>query len=140
LVKAGSSGRSEITDLNPEEIVMNPSVKSESRSFLPFAAAMLFACALVTPSAFAGDEPRSETVKFQDLNVDSPAGVEALYNRIHAAARRVCAQSDPVAVAGVGSCIRKAEGKAIQDLNLPGLTAYYRMKTGGKADTLTASR
>ena len=118
---------------------MNSSVKSENRSILAIAAALLLACALVTPNAFAGDE-RSETVKFQDLNLDAPAGVEALYNRIHSAARRVCAQSDPVATQGVGGCIRKAEAKAIQDVNLPALTAFYRTKNGGKSDALTASR
>jgi UrcA family protein len=36
---------------------------------------------------------RSETVKFQDLNVGTPAGVEALYGRIHSAAVRVCSPS-----------------------------------------------
>jgi UrcA family protein len=119
---------------------MKSSIKSENRAFFPFAIAMLLACALATSNAFAGNEARSETVKFQDLNVDTPAGVEALYNRIHWAAKRVCAESDPVAARGVGACIRKAEGKAISDLNLPGLTAYYQMKTGGHGDSLTASR
>jgi UrcA family protein len=119
---------------------MKSSVKSENRAFFPFAIATLLACVLASSNAFAGDEVRSETVKFQDLNVDTPAGVAALYNRIHGAARRVCAQSDPVAARGVGACIRKAEGKAITDLNLPGLTAYYQMKTGEHADALTASR
>jgi len=119
---------------------MKSSVKGESRAIIPVAIAMLLASVLATPNAFAGDAARSETVKFQDLNVDTPAGVETLYNRIHAAARRVCAESDPVASQGVGNCIRKAEGKAISDLNLPGLTAFYRMKNGGKGDALTASR
>jgi len=119
---------------------MKSSVKSENRAFFPFAIAMLLACAFVTSNAFAGGEVRSETVKFQDLNVDTPAGVETLYNRIHSAARRVCAESDPVAARGVGVCIRKAESKAITDLNLPGLTAYYRLKSGEHGAALTASR
>jgi len=119
---------------------MKSSVKSESRAIFPVVIAMLLASVFATSNAFAGDEARSETVKFQDLNVDTPAGVETLYNRIHSAARRVCAESDPVAAMGEGNCIRKAEGKAISDLNLPGLTAFYRTKNGGRGDTLTASR
>jgi UrcA family protein len=119
---------------------MKSSVNSENRVIFPAAIAMVLACVLAASNAFAGDEARSETVKFQDLNVDTPAGVETLYNRIHSAARRVCAESDPVAVWGVENCIRKAEGKAISDLNLPGLTAYYRTKNGGKREALTASR
>ena len=68
---------------------MKSNVKTVSRPILAYAAAMWLACGLVASNAQAGDE-RSETVKFADLNLSSPEGVEALYGRIHAAARRVC--------------------------------------------------
>ena len=71
---------------------MKSNVKTLNRPILGCAAAMWLACSLVASNAHAGDEARSETVKFADLDLSSPAGVEALYGRIHAAARRVCDQ------------------------------------------------
>jgi UrcA family protein len=122
-----------------EEIIMNLSVKSANRVALAFSTAVLVACAVVS-SAFADEEVRSETVKFQDLNVNTAAGVEALYQRIHSAAKRVCSESDPLQQIAAGACARKAEVRAIDKVNLPQLTAYYRMKTGDQTQPLAAKR
>ncbi len=65
---------------------MNSNVKTISKAFFVGSTAMLLACVLVVSSAFADGQIRSETVKFQDLKVGTPAGGEALYRRIHAAA------------------------------------------------------
>src|SRR5262249_13157158 len=92
------------------------------------------------PGAFAEEPLRSETVKFPDLNVDTPSGAQTLYSRIHEAAKRVCEQRDPVMQAGVLSCIRKTEANAIQYLNLPQLTAYYQGKTGNRSQPVIAQR
>jgi UrcA family protein len=101
---------------------------------------VLLACVFVVSNAFADEQFRTETVKFQDLNVSASAGVEALYNRIHAAAKRVCFSSgDPVAISERG-CARKAEAQAVEELNLPLLTGYYRMKNGGRTEVFTANR
>src|SRR5579871_1804243 len=95
--------------------------------------AMLLAFA-VTTGAQADEQVRSETVKFPDLNMDSPAGVQTLYDRIHAAAKRVCSESDPILRLAQASCARKAEAGAIQKLALPQLTAFYQAKTGNKTE------
>ena len=116
---------------------MNWNVKSNSRSMVG-ATAMWVACLLVAFNAHAGDA-RSESVKFADLNLGSPAGVEALYGRIHAAARRVC-QQPAGELAAVGRCMRKAEGEAIGKVNNPLLTAFYQKKTGSPPQTITANR
>ena len=81
-------------------------------------------------------------MKFQDLNVDTPEGVQALYSRIHAAARRVCSESDPLLKAAVDICTRKAEGDAIAKLDLPQLTAYYHNQdqASAHAQPLVAAR
>ena len=100
---------------------------------LVLSTAMLLASVWVVPGAFAEESVRSETVKFEDLNVDTPAGVQTLYSRIHAAARRVCEVPDPVMRLGAFKCVSKAEAKAIQTLSLPQLTAYYRQKTGNQS-------
>ena len=119
---------------------MYSNVKTVSRMPLAFSAAMLLACVWAVSTAFAGEQLRSETVKFQDLNVSTPEGVQALYGRIHAAARRVCSSSDPIQQFGAADCAKKAEAKAIETVNLPQLTAFYRMKTGDHTQPLSASR
>src|SRR6516164_8830286 len=106
-----------------EEIIMNSSVKIANRMPLAFSAAMLLACVWAVSTALAGEQVRSETVKFSDLDVSTSEGVQALYGRIHAAAWRVCAtrSADPLYQIGARSCARQAEGKAIDALNLPQL-------------------
>jgi UrcA family protein len=120
---------------------MNSSVKTINKALLSYSTAMLLSCVLVVSSAFAADQVRSETVKFGDLNVGAPAGAEALYIRIHSAATRVCSQPRDVWQTHLeSSCTKNAEAKAIEKVNLPLLTAYYRMKTGGHKETFTANR
>jgi UrcA family protein len=121
---------------------MNSKVKTVNRLSPALAAAMLLACAWALSTAFAGEQVRSETVKFQDLNVNTSQGVEALYGRIHAAAWRVCSTSstDPLYQSAARDCARKAEAKAIGTVNLPQLTAFYRIKTGDHTQPLSASR
>ena len=118
---------------------MNSNVKTENRSILAYTAAMWLACVLVAVNAHAGDQTRSETVKFADLNLGSQAGVEALYGRIHAAARRVC-QEPPCEQAGVKKCMNKAESDAIGKVNVPLLTAFYQKRNGSQPQTITANR
>jgi len=119
---------------------MNSNVKTESRIPVAFSIAVLLACTAIVSSAFADDQVRSETVKFADLNVNTPAGAETLYTRIHWAAKRVCPESEPVLRAAAAACARKAEAQAIEKLSLPQLTAYYQMKTGKHTEPLSANR
>jgi UrcA family protein len=95
------------------------------------AAGVLLACVFVVSSAFAAEpdgEVRMEHVKFQDLNLDTAAGVAALYKRIRAAAQRVCAVSGPIELVfyvsrASAKCIKDAKARAIEKINLPALTA-----------------
>ena len=117
---------------------MNSNIKTP----LVLAAALLLAGVWGASSAFGDEEVRSEKVKFQDLNVNTQEGVQALYSRIHRAAKHVCSDSDPVLRSAAGACARAAEGNAIAKLNLPQLTAYYQVKTktGGPNQPLVAAR
>ena len=117
---------------------MNSIVKSDNRTILAYVAVLWLACGLAVSNAQAGDA-RSETVKFGDLNLDSQAGVEALYGRIHAAARRVC-EMPAGEQAAAERCMAKAERQAIGKLNISSLTAFYHKKTGSEPLTITASR
>jgi UrcA family protein len=119
---------------------MSSNVKTVKRVPLAFSTAALLACVWAVSTAFAGEQFRSETVKFQDLNLNAPEGVQALYGRIHAAAWRVCTSSDPIQFMGSSSCARRAEAQAIEKVNLPQLTAFYRAKTGNTSQPLSANR
>jgi UrcA family protein len=121
---------------------MNSNIKTGNRIRLALATATLLTCVCGASGAFADEEVRSERVKFQDLNVDTPEGVQALYGRIHAAAKRVCADSDPVTRGAAPACAGKAESNAIAKLNLPQLTVYYHIKTrtGDHTQPLVAAR
>lgn len=117
---------------------MNSNVKSDNRSSLGYVTAMCLAFVLAAFNAQAGNV-RSETVKFGDLNLGSPAGVEALYGRIHAAARRVCGRPAGEQT-GVSTCMAKAESDAIRRVDVPLLTAYYQNKTRSHPQTIIAYR
>jgi UrcA family protein len=121
---------------------MNSNVKTASRIIIAVQAAMLLACILVVSNASADDQVRAETVKFADLNVNTPEGVAALYRRIHQAANRVCAYDGFDQLLWIGSvdCARKSEAEAVGKVALPQLTAYYEMKTGKHTQPLSASR
>ena len=121
---------------------MNSSAKIANRMPLAFSAAMLLACVWAVSPTIAGEQLQSETVKFSDLDVSTSAGVQVLYGRIHAAAWRVCTtpSADPIYQMGARSCAKDAEAKAIGRLNLPQLTAFYRVKTGDHTQPLSANR
>ena len=118
---------------------MYSNLKTASRIPLAITTAVLLACVAVS-TARANDEPRSEVVKFADLNVDTPAGAQTLYGRIHAAAKRVCSDGDPIWRLAVAACARDAEARAVAKVGLPQLTALYRMKTGQQPLPVIANR
>ena len=119
---------------------MKSNVQTYRRSRLVLRTATLVAFGLVASYAFADEQLRTETVKFQDLNVNSPAGVEALYDRIHSAAKRVCSEAGRIEQARASACAKKTEAHAVETLNLPTLTTYYQVKTGGFTQPLSANR
>jgi UrcA family protein len=140
LAKPKSEAGAKLPTNLTEVIIMNSNIKTRISHAL--ATAMLLTCVWGVSSAFADEQVRSERVKFQDLNVTTPEGVQALYGRIHAAANRVCFESDPVLRGAQGACARKAEANAIEKLNLSQLTAYYKIKTknGDHTQPLVATR
>src|SRR5262252_5265212 len=101
-----------------QETIMNSNVKTHNRSTFGYAAAAFLTCVLFAFNAQAADQIRSETVKFADLNLGSSAGVETLYERIQAAARRVCYQSNED-MRAYTVCVTKAQSDAVGKVNLP---------------------
>jgi UrcA family protein len=76
----------------------------------------------------ANDAP-ARSVRFDDLNLSSPAGVQALYVRIQWAAVAVCGPSEITGTRIVSrawkDCVSSSIREAVLKVNLPPLTAYY---------------
>ena len=76
---------------------------------------------------------KSVTVNYADLNLNTPAGVEALYARLRAASRSVCDLGLRRALAEVvasRSCFREVLATAVGSANMPTLTARHRTASG----------
>jgi UrcA family protein len=68
----------------------------------------------------------STGILFQDLNLTTTAGVDALYQRIHSAAERVCTNSEQsnLAASDSAKCTKDSLARAIKEIDLPALTAF----------------
>ena len=72
-------------------------------------------------------------VKYADLNINTPAGAAALYQRIRVAADQVCAfpgTRDLAVFAKVKACTDQAVAHAVAAVNNPTLTGIYDVNTG----------
>lgn len=91
------------------------------------AAFALSGFAALTPS-LANDFPEAR-VPYSDLNLASPAGAQAMLNRIKAAASRVCGGTpDNREIAQkqfYRGCVKVATDRAVAQLNAPMVTALH---------------
>jgi UrcA family protein len=88
--------------------------------------------ALLGSQVFAA-EPPSTKVKYGDLNLQTPAGVEALYKRIDQAAKEVCALAGTRGLLNLTferDCVASTESQAIKRVHNEALSAYYQAKIG----------
>lgn len=91
------------------------------------------AAAVSGPAWSAQEVVEHRVVRFGDLNLDHPAGIENLYGRLRRAARAVCGKPSTIAPtlkARHRECVRSALGNAVAEVNNRQLTAYYLQKTG----------
>lgn len=75
---------------------------------------------------------RSVTIRYDELDLAKQQGVEALYVRIGSAARRVCRADSSSSLqdrANSGNCYQDAIARAVEQVNLPTLTAIHVAKT-----------
>jgi len=73
------------------------------------------------------------TVRYADLNLNTPAGVEMLYARLRAASRSVCGVVDAHGLndaQAAKSCYREVLEAAVENAHLPTLTALHSAGTG----------
>jgi UrcA family protein len=88
---------------------------------------VLYSCAPAW--ADTGTAPRSVTVRFEDLNINSARGAAQLYHRIEHAAEDVCGGNPaPLRLLKIesvyASCVRGAVSGAVARVNHPAVTAY----------------
>lgn len=72
-----------------------------------------------------GAEVPAKTVRFQDLNLNTDAGVQVLYKRIHGAANQVCGNvdwKDLVVARAHKACVDRAVADAVAAVNNQMLT------------------
>jgi UrcA family protein len=81
-------------------------------------------------SAVSAADPGSAgiTVKFADLNIASPSGALVLYERIRAAAQRVCSYYWFQTDADEARCLQDAIANAVTKVNQPALSAVYNTR------------
>jgi len=96
-----------------------------------FAVASAFAALVVTTTSFAtpySDAAPSVTVRYDDLNLATSAGVDTLYRRISSAARAVCSDEnshDLAIVAANRLCRENAVAQAVREVNNPQLALVH---------------
>lgn len=107
-------------------------------SSVTFRCAVALVAVLVSGSVLADQPDPSKTVSYADLNLKSSAGVEALYKRIKKAAYEVCQIPTGTHQIKIESefkaCKADAVDRAVQQTNLPTLTALHQTKTGRNVD------
>jgi UrcA family protein len=76
---------------------------------------------------------RSVTVRYVDLDLNTPAGVEELYARLRTASRSVCnvgERQSLVQAMAAKSCYTQVLGAAVDEAKLPTLTALHHADSG----------
>ena len=94
-------------------------------------AAALTGFSVSARAATSAVKVRSITVRYAELDLAKPQGVEALYTRIGGAARRVCRADSALRLrdrANSSSCYQDAIGRAVEQVNLPTLTDLHQAK------------
>ena len=77
------------------------------------------------------DEAPAVTVRYYDLNLNSPEGVASLYGRLHAAALDVCKQAEGAQLVNRvfwsewNECVAHAVANAVNDVHSEKLSTYH---------------
>lgn len=105
-----------------------------ARHLLQCCLAVAMSCA-ASVGAFAADaQSRSESVvvRYDDLNLANPAGIDKLYQRIQAAARVVCGDAGTRSLREkmtATRCTEQAVSDAVKSVDNRVLTAMHKEKT-----------
>ena len=97
------------------------------------ARSVTFVAALAFSGAVLGQDLRTMTVHYADLNISTASGATTLYHRILGAARSVCGEEgselDLEARHTWDDCFRSAVNDAVEKVHSPLLTAVHHKST-----------
>ncbi len=101
-----------------------------SKYMIATALSLVIGSATLSQPALAADPDittQSTVVSYADLDLAHQAGVQTLLHRIRGAAKSVCGSgAEGVDTIGAyGACIKLAQDRAVNDLNMPTVTAAY---------------
>ena len=105
---------------------MNTTIQNTARAAAFFLCGAIALCTLQVTARASDDALPTQKVSYADLDISKPAGAKALYGRIVAAARHVCALSgfrDMGTMQWVNKCTDQAIDKAVKDVGSPALSA-----------------
>jgi UrcA family protein len=81
--------------------------------------------------------PRSQVVRFSDLNLGQPRDVARLFNRITLAADRVCGSRSFAGFynksADYESCYSDTIARVVAQIDRPSVTAYFQQRSSDRA-------
>ncbi len=103
------------------------------KTYSVIAASVALSCSLISLThADSIDGVPAVAVHFGDLDLASPAGDSALYNRISVAAQSVCRPLEPgkrlERITPYKVCLQQAMSKAVARINRPVFTDYVATK------------
>jgi UrcA family protein len=81
----------------------------------------------------AGTEVQARTVHYADLNLNTEAGVAALYDRIRNAAEHVCpdvGSRELARAVAAQACVDRAIARSVKSVNNPKLTSEFAARMG----------
>ncbi len=105
---------------------MNTTIQNTARAAALFLCGAIVLCTVQVTARASNDGLPSQRVSYADLDISKPAGAKALYGRIKAAARHVCAlngYNDLSSMQWVNQCTDRAIDKAVKDVGSPALSA-----------------
>lgn len=94
--------------------------------------AAVLSCGALAATADTFPDANSVVVRYDDLNLANPAGIEKLYRRIRTAAKIVCGGSESRSLQAMqlaSQCRERAIDDAVSTVNNRVLTAMHKEKT-----------
>jgi UrcA family protein len=88
----------------------------------------------IAAASRAAEDPPSVTVRYQDLNLNSPEGIAVLYHRLRSAAAEICGPLDSRELARKvlwNDCFDHAVANAVRTVHNKTLSAYHWQRTRG---------
>ena len=108
-------------------------LRNNLRIFTAVAAVCLATGTVAARAGEVGTEVQARTIHYADLDLNTEAGVAALYNRIRKAAEQVCPDvgaRELAQAAAAQACVDRAIARTVKAVNNPKLTGEFNTRMG----------